>query len=72
LKLKCDEALSNVAFSCNLRRYEAVSLRREEELTKQLSGGDHGGRGLHSSTFQLNLSASCGIGGAFSGCLGAV
>jgi len=26
-------------------------------------------RGLHSSTFQLNLSAFCGIGGAFRGCL---
>ena len=30
------------------------------------------GRGLHSSTFQLNLSAFCGIGGAFRGCLGCV
>jgi len=28
------------------------------------------GRALHSFTFELNLSASCGIGGAFSGCLG--
>ena len=27
------------------------------------------GRGLHSSTFQLNLSAFSGIGGAFRGCL---
>jgi len=31
----------------------------------------YSGRGLHSSTFQLNLSASCEIGGAFSGGLGA-
>jgi hypothetical protein len=31
-----------------------------------------GGRGLHSSTFQLSLSAFCGIGGAFRGCLGGV
>jgi len=30
------------------------------------------GRGLHSSTSQLNVSASCGIGGAFRGCLGSV
>jgi hypothetical protein len=30
------------------------------------------GRGLHSSTFWLNLSAFCGIGGAFRGCLGGV
>jgi hypothetical protein len=29
-------------------------------------------RGLHSSTFRLNLSTFCGIGGAFSGCLGGV
>jgi len=29
-------------------------------------------RGLHSSTFQLNLSAYCGIGGACKGCLGGV
>ena len=30
------------------------------------------GRGLHSSTFQLNVSAYCGIGGAFRGCLRSV
>ena len=28
-----------------------------------------GGKGLHSSTIQLNLSAFCGIGGAFMSCL---
>ena len=27
-----------------------------------------GSRGLHSSTFQLNVSALCAIGGAFKGC----
>jgi len=30
------------------------------------------GRGLHSSTFRLNVSALCGIGGAFRGYLGGV
>jgi len=30
------------------------------------------GRGLHSSTFRLNISVFCGIGGAFRGCLGGV
>jgi len=30
------------------------------------------GRGLHSSTFQLNLSAVCGIGGARRGCVARV
>ena len=29
----------------------------------------HGGRGLHSSTFQLNLSALYGIGGARRDCV---
>jgi hypothetical protein len=29
-------------------------------------------RGLHSSTFWLNISAFCGKGGAFRGCLGVV
>ena len=29
-------------------------------------------RGLHSFVFQLNVSALCGIGGAFRGCLGGV
>jgi len=33
--------------------------------------GAHG-RGLHSSTFRLNVSAFCGIGGAFRGCSGGV
>ena len=31
-----------------------------------------GFKGLHSSTFRLNVSAFCGIGGAFRGCLGGV
>jgi hypothetical protein len=31
-----------------------------------------GGRGLHPSTFRLNVSAFCGIGGAFRGYLGGV
>jgi len=30
------------------------------------------GMGLHSSTFRLNVSAFCGIGGALRGCLGGV
>jgi hypothetical protein len=30
------------------------------------------GRGLHSSTFRLNVSTFCGIGGAFEGCLGGI
>ena len=30
------------------------------------------GRGLHSSTFRLNVSALCGVGGAIRDCLGGV
>jgi len=30
------------------------------------------GRGLHSSSFRLNVSAFCGIGCAFRGCLGGI
>jgi hypothetical protein len=30
------------------------------------------GRGLHSSTFRLNVSAFCGIGGALNNCVGGV
>jgi hypothetical protein len=33
---------------------------------------DVDGRGLHSSTFRLNLSAFCGIRGAIRGCQGVV
>jgi hypothetical protein len=35
-------------------------------------GGGGVGRGLHSSTLRLNVSAFCGIGGAFRGCFGGV
>jgi len=35
-------------------------------------GKGSSGRGLHSSTFQLNVSALCGIGVAFRGCPGGV
>jgi hypothetical protein len=46
------------------RRREAdAAIRRSEEVERSL------GRALHSSTFRLNLSAFCGIGGAFRGCL---
>jgi len=32
--------------------------------------GGAGGRGLHSSTFRLNVSAYCETGGAYRGCQG--
>ena len=52
------------------RRRGRPAARVRTYLTKVLGG--FSGRGLHLSTFQLNLSASCGIGGAFSSCFGAV
>ena len=37
--------------------------------TKRVLAANNGGRGLHSSTFQLNLSALYGIGGARRACV---
>jgi hypothetical protein len=45
---------------------------KHEKIMRGLLKQEVGLRGLHSSTFRLNLSASCGIGGASSGCLGVV
>jgi len=51
LKLNCDELLSTFAFNFNLRRYDM--LRR-----RALEGAPYchnDGKGVHSSTSQLNL-----------------
>jgi len=53
LKLQYDGPLYNFAFNFNLRRYNVAPLAVVES---------HVGRGLHSSTFRLNVSAFCGIG----------
>jgi len=73
LKLKCDELLSNFAFKIKLRRYtlagvaflanaEACGLGGGVAALARAGGGGgrDGGRGLHSSTFRLNVSAFCG------------
>ena len=54
LKLNYDGPLSNCAFNFNLRRYNVV------DKTQGNAGGWGGirGRGLHSSTFHLNLGRS--------------
>ena len=50
LKLECDGLLSNFAFNSNFRRFiKGLHV----PLTKMPDG-----RGLHSSTFELNLSLS--------------
>ena len=54
LKLKYDEPLSNFAFNFNLRRYieaEDARILTDMSLMRRMYG-----RGLHPSTFQLNLS----------------
>ena len=65
LKLKCDESLSNFAFKFNLRRYNAGPLvgdivmwatGRVPNTDRPDLGLTDVGRGLHSSTSQLNLS----------------
>jgi hypothetical protein len=53
LKLKYDEPLSNFAFKFNLRRYLLAVRTLFFNLVL--------GRGLHSSTFRLNVSTFCGI-----------
>jgi len=50
VKPKYDKLLSNVAFKVNLRRYKTAKYGDEEDIE---------GRGLHSFTFQLNLSSFC-------------
>ena len=57
LNLEHDNLLSDFAFSFNLRRYSQVSIR--DYVTQ--TGGKMLGRGLHSSTFRLNVSTFCGI-----------
>ena len=47
-----------------------TTLTRDDNSAGSL--GWDGGRGLHSSTFRLNVSAFCGRGGAFRGRLGAL
>jgi hypothetical protein len=69
LKLQYDEQLSNFAFKFNFRRYT----KEGYYIGREVAAGDpEHGRGLHSFTFQLNVSASYGIGGAFRGYFGGV
>jgi len=65
LKLEYDELLSSFAFKFNLRRYNKASPRIKP--APQFIMSRIMGRGLHSSTFQLNASAFCVIGVAFRG-----
>ena len=57
LKLKCDDLLSNFAFKFSLRRY--IPVQQVQAVTPEKpspTSPDAGGRGLHSSPVQLNLS----------------
>jgi len=55
LILKSGELLSNFAFKFNSRRYNQYGTRLVPFLYGLLTD-EEGGRGLHSSTLQLNLS----------------
>jgi hypothetical protein len=62
LKLKYDKPLSNFAFKFNLRRYTMVGRAVEADEPLMDAGLDSlSGRGLHSSTFRINVSIFCGI-----------
>jgi hypothetical protein len=68
LKLKCDEPFSKLAFKFNVRRYILVFIANIA-YNKFYEAKSALGRGLHSFTFRLNVSALCGIGVACRGCL---
>jgi hypothetical protein len=78
LKLMCDDPLSYIAFKFDLRRYSEVAERLTPQAALVGAGAAHAvlhsamGRGSHSPTFRLNVSAFCGKGGALGGCLGGV
>jgi len=57
LTLKYYILLSNFNFKFNMRRCTEVQLRTSVRVYREMPG-----RGLHSSTFPLNLSAFHGIG----------
>jgi hypothetical protein len=56
LKLEHRNPLSTFAFKCNLHRY------KQGKMSCLIINDIDAGRGLHSSTFRLNISAFCGIG----------
>ena len=73
LKLKCYTLHLTFAFKFNLRRYIMAMLDSFLDDNMLIIVCEWaGGRALHSSTVRLNVSALCGIGVAFMGCLGGV
>jgi hypothetical protein len=88
LKPHYDTLLSTVAFKFTLRRYSAEDFVAQMSFAEELRVTAMGemelaaveiqnlyeliGRGLHSSSFRVNVSALCGSGGAFRGSFGAV
>ena len=75
MKLHYDKLLSTFAFNFNLRHYNVAAARRSyaEGCALGLRRAAEGERqGLTLADFRLNVSASCGIGRAFGGCVGGV
>ena len=69
LKQEYNESHSNFAFKFNLRHYNTGAQVRltavpVDQAVVGAPGHNNTGRGLHSSTFPLNLSALYGIGGS--------
>jgi hypothetical protein len=67
---ECKPLADAACFDLSSKDREFYTLQRAEQVMAPLLAK---GRGLHSPTFRLNVSAFCGIGGAFNlprGCLG--
>ena len=72
MKLEYDGLLSSFAFKFNLRRYNKGPVLPAFVYTASVTNDMKLGKGLHSSTFQLNVSSLYGIGGARRGCVARV
>ena len=75
LKLNCDELRSTSAFKFNMRRFMMKDDAEDAAPSYSAAMTPFAalvGRGLHSSTFRLNVSAFSGTGDAFTGCVGGV
>jgi len=65
-----DDSIDIVISHIDMGYLVTLPCRQADVAAGVAHGGETVARGLHSSTFRLNFSAFCGIGGTFRGCLG--